>query len=131
MTKQSDNNLCSEIVTVLYEDRRGRTRSTTANLEQISSGHAVLLSDDCPQPGAPIAFDAQGHDFYGVVESIELDDTLGCFTKIKLEAASRWHGRVFVPEHFLALCSLVQSEDLDAPVVSSPKAFTVDERSGS
>lgn len=127
MANQSEtNNLCSELVSVLYEDRSRRTRATSANLEQISSEYAVLLSDDCPQPGDPIAFDAQGHDFYGTVESIELDDTLGCFTKVKLEATSRWNGRVFVPEHFLALCSLPQQPEID--VEPSPKGFTVGKR---
>lgn len=125
MANQSESkNLCSELVRVLYEDHSRRTRAMIANLEQISLNYAVLLSDDCPQHGDPIMFDAQGHDFYGTVESIEPDETLGWFTKIKLDARSRWHGRLFVPEHFLALCELRQPVELDAPVASSPKAFT-------
>ena len=124
------NNLCSELVSVLYEDRFNRTRSASANLEQISPSHAVLLSDECPEPGKPIAFYAQDQEFYGTVESLELDDTLGCFTRVRLDARSRWNGRVFVPEHFLALCSLGEAAEPDAesPVAPCPKVSTLEQR---
>lgn len=130
MKNDFEMNLCSEMVNVLYEDPSSKTRTASANLEQISREYAVLLTDDCPQPGCSITFDARGHNFYGTVESVELDDTLGCFAKIKLDSNSRWHGRVFVPEHFLALCSFAPAAELD-DVPFSPKTFTLEERSGS
>ncbi len=123
-------NLCSELVNVLYEDRSWRTRSTLANLESISADHAVLLSDERLQTGSHVAFEAQGHDLYGTVESAEVDKTLGCFIKVQLDANSRWHGRMFVPEHFLALCAFAQPA-AEWESARSPKAFTLSDHSGS
>ena len=130
-SQSASNNLCSELVSVLYEDRSRSTRSMIANLEKISSDYAILLSDQRLQTGWPVAFDAQGHDLYGTVESVEIDETLGCFTRVKLDAASRWDGKQFVPEHFLALCAFTQKVGLDAPSRTCPKAFTLNEHSGS
>ena len=124
-------NLCSELVSVLYEDRSRDTRSMIANLEKISSNYAVLLSDERLHAGWPVAFNAHGHDLYGTVESVEMDDVLGCFAKVKLDATSRWNGRVFVPEHFLALCALPQDDDLEVGVAPSPRAYTLGNGSGS
>lgn len=106
MSNQSDelNYLCSELVNVLYEDGLNHTRSTVANLERISSNSATLLAEERLEPGRPISFAVKGFDLYGRIESVEVDQTLGCFTKIHLHRNSRWHGRMFVPEHFLALC---------------------------
>ena len=119
MSNQSElSNPCSELVSVLYEDRSRSTRSTTANLEQISPNYVVLLSDTRLPPGRPVAVEAQGHDLYGTVESVEMDETLGCFTKVKLDATSRWNGRMFVPEHFLALCAFTQETNFDGPAAS-------------
>ena len=102
--------LCSQLVTVLYEDHSWKTHHATANLEEISYTTATLLSENNVESGLPISFHAKGQDLYGVVESSELDATLGWFITIKLDPFSRWHGRLFVPEHFLALCASAISD---------------------
>ena len=95
--------LCSELVKVMYEDESWNTRCTIANLEEISATSATLLSDELPQLWRSIAISIKGHDLYGVVESIEVDEVLGCFIKIKLDAQHRWRKQLFVPDHFFAL----------------------------
>ncbi|HEY6392275.1 MAG TPA: hypothetical protein VIX89_13400 [Bryobacteraceae bacterium] len=98
--------LCSELVSVLYEDRQGNVHQTTANLEDISAGSAeLLLFDNILQPGAAISFCSKDHDSYGVVQSCEQDPVLGWFARIRLDRSSRWSGRKFIPEHFLPLRS--------------------------
>lgn len=106
MPHQSDQCrlLCSEFVSVLYDDRSRETHQAVANLEEISSTEAVLLSEQELEPGIPISFCAKEHDLYGVVQSSSFDAILGWFIKVALDASSRWHGRLFVPEHFIALC---------------------------
>lgn len=101
---------CSELVKVLYEDRFGKTREAVANLEEISSRSATLLFEDKIDPGLPISFCVKGHDMYGLIESSAADPTLGWFIRIRLNQFSRWCGRLFVPEHFLALCASARSE---------------------
>jgi hypothetical protein len=98
--------LCSELVSILYEDVNGRVHQTTANLEDISSGSAeLLLFDNILQPGLALSFCSKDHDLYGVVQSCEQDPILGWFARIRLDKSSQWSGRKFIPEHFLPLRS--------------------------
>jgi hypothetical protein len=103
--------LCSELVSVLYEDRQKSVHQTTANLEDISANSAeLLLFDNILQPGLAISFCAKDHDLYGVVESCEQDPVLGWFARIRLDKSSRWSGRKFIPEHFLPMHSASEPE---------------------
>jgi hypothetical protein len=96
--------LCSEIVTVTYEDHPGGIRQTLANLEEIASDQAVLLIEDPPCLGAPLSLAIQGRDLFGVVRSRMHDAVLGWFAIISLDAASRWSPDWFAPQHLLAVC---------------------------
>ena len=117
--------MCSELVTVLYEDRSQQTRRGHANLEQISAREATLLMDQPLKKGQPISFSAQGFDFYGDVESTEYDSTLGWFIKIRLSRFSRWSGRMFVPEHYLALCASTAAPPEEVTSFECVKVFTL------
>lgn len=103
--------LCSEQVSVLYEDRRRKTCDAIANLEEIGSDRATLLLEAPLEIGQPITFRAREHDLYGVVESATPHRILGWYTTVKFDASSRWHARWFMPEHCLALCASA-SEDV-------------------
>jgi len=85
-----------------------------ANLEEISSTGATILLDERLEPGLPVSFWAKGHDLHGIVESSDLDPDLGWFVKIVLDSTSRWSGRMFVPEHFIALCASAFSTGTEA-----------------
>lgn len=95
--------LCSELVSVLYEDRSGNIHQVIANLEEISSATSTLLAEQNLESGLRISFRAKNHDLYGVVESNAFDPTLGWFIKIKLDQSSQSHERLFVPQHFIPL----------------------------
>jgi hypothetical protein len=106
--------LCSELVTLLYEDHFHCVRQTSANLEEISATHATLLVDEALEPGSPVSFYAKSQVLHGIVESGEFDQILGWFVKIELNSASRWDVRMFIPEHFLALSDPIFSLDTKA-----------------
>jgi hypothetical protein len=111
-------------VSILYEDSSRQTRSTIANLEEISPDSAALLSEHPFAVGTAISLTLKNNDLYGTTESNEYDPILGWFTTIRFDHSSRWSGRRFVPEHFLALCSLPET---DQPCVSPgtpSKVFT-------
>jgi len=129
MSSQSDGLTyhCSELVSALYEDRFLNTRPLTANLEAISAGSATLLSDERLQAGRPIAFSVKGHDLYGVIESVDVDQTLGCYAKVKLDPMHRWHKQLFLPDHFLALCQSTQHAGGNS-VDEKTKSFTLSRR---
>jgi hypothetical protein len=71
------------------------------------------------EPGQPISLRAKGHDLNGVVESCELDQTLGWFIKVQFDFTSRWHGQMFVPEHFLALCEAPFAQETEPVALSA------------
>ena len=96
--------LCSELVTVTYEEQPGEIYQRTANLEEISTDRAVVLLDEKPQLGAPISLALKGHDLFGVVTSRMYDTTLGWFVTVTLDAASKWRNDWFAPEHLLTMC---------------------------
>jgi hypothetical protein len=101
---------CSELVKVLYEDPHGGTHETIANLEDISSNWATLLCDARLDTGLPVSFCVKGRDLYGFIRARVFDPILGWFVSITLDPDSRWCGRLFVPEHFLALCASARNE---------------------
>ena len=116
MANQSDELtfLCSEPVTVMYEDESWNTCAMSANLEEISPTSATVLSEECPQPWRPIALSIKGQDLYGVVESIEVDGVLGYFVKIKLDAQSQWQKQLGMPAHFLAVRRSTKRASVDS-----------------
>jgi hypothetical protein len=122
--KQTSRCLCSELVSVLYEDSSRQTHRTIANLEEISRDTAALLTEHPLAVGAAISVTLKDMDLYGITESVEYDPILGWFTTIRLDRSSRWSGRRFVPEHFLALCSLGATAQPSSSQSTPPKVFT-------
>jgi hypothetical protein len=106
--------LCSELVTVMYQDNFHGVHEAVANLEEISSTEATLLVDEGLEPGQPVSFRARGHDLQGVVESSSFDHDLGWFVQVELDSTSPWSALMFVPEHFLALFEPRFSREADA-----------------
>jgi hypothetical protein len=111
--------LCSELVRVLYEDGFSNRHQAVANLEEIASSEATLLMEERLEPGQPISFRAKGHDLHGIVGSGDFDQNLGWFIKVELDFNSGWHARMFVPEHFLALCESRFSQEAEPVALSA------------
>ena len=96
--------LCSELVTVMYEDLPGEFFQVHGNLEEISMNRAVVLLDQRPRLGSPISLEIKGHDLFGVMTSSLYDRTLGWYVTITLEPESSWRRGSFTPEHLLSIC---------------------------
>jgi hypothetical protein len=96
--------LCSELVTVTYEEQPGEIRQTTANLEEISATCAVVLLEEKPMLGSSISLAIKDHDLFGVIKGSLYDATLGWFAIIALDAKSIWNREWFSPKHLLAMC---------------------------
>ena len=103
-------NLCSELVSVLYEDRSRKTRQATANLEEISKTSAVLCLEERVQRGTAISFRCRHHDLYGIVESCVAHPQLGFFVTVTLDKSSQWSEKWFTPEHLLSLWKSAEQE---------------------
>jgi hypothetical protein len=96
--------LCSELVTVTYEEQPGEIRQATANLEEISATSAVVLLEEKPSLGSSISLSIKGFDLFGVISACLYDATLGWFVIVALDAASRWDRDWFSPQHMLEIC---------------------------
>lgn len=108
--------LCSELVTVTYENQPGEIRQTIANLEEIASDKAVFLVEEPPSLGTPISLAIQGRDLFGVVRARLHDAALGWFAIISLDAASEWCREWFAPKHLLAACGCSRQDSTSAKV---------------
>jgi len=103
-------NLCSELVSVLYEDRSRKTRQLTGNLEEISQTSALVCLEERVQRGRAISFRCRQHDLYGVVESCIAHPQLGYFVTITLDKSSQWSEKWFTPAHLLSLWKSAEEE---------------------
>jgi len=112
--------LCSELVTVIYEEQPGKIRQTVANLEEISEDCAVLLLEEKPRLSSPISLAVKDHDLFGVIKASFFDAALGWFTVVGLDAASKWHRSWFSPKHLLEICGCSLEE------ATSTKARTLE-----
>jgi hypothetical protein len=110
-SSDSHLNLCSELVTVLYEDRSRQTRQTVGNLEEISTESAVLCLEESVQRGRAISFHVKNHDVYGIVDSCVADPQLGYFITVALDKSSHWSEKWFTPEHLLSLWKTAEEGD--------------------
>jgi hypothetical protein len=100
--------LCSAEVKVLFEDESWNTHSAVGNLEGFGSHSATLLMDEPLPPWRPVAISLKGQDLYGIVESNEIDDLLGCFVTIQLNSPYRWTHPSSLPDHSLDLGKLTR-----------------------
>lgn len=96
--------LCSELVTVTYEEQPGEIRQATANLEEISTNSAVVLLEERPKLGSSISLAVKGRDLFGVIRASLYDATLGWFVVVGLDAKSAWNRDWFSPQHLLNIC---------------------------
>jgi hypothetical protein len=97
--------LCSELVTVTYEERPGELCQAIANLEEISMTSAMVLLGERPPLGSPISLTVKGRDLFGRITSRLYDTILGWFVTITFDADSTWWREWFTPKHLFATCS--------------------------
>ena len=115
--------LCSELVTVTYEEQPGDLRQTVANLEEISTTSAVVLLEEKPSLGVPISLAIKGRDLFGIITSSVYEASLGWFVTITLDVASLWHRDWVSPKHLLTMCacSFESAMDTKAPTLENTR----------
>jgi hypothetical protein len=88
--------LCSELVSVILPHTN---QPQPANLEEIGESSAVVLMDRAIRSGTRVTLNCKNRKLRGVVESYTIDEHLGFFVQIALDAGSRWSPQWFQPEH--------------------------------
>lgn len=108
--------MCSELVTLVYDDGRGDSKAIVGNLEEIGEWAACVMTDDPITPGSRVAILCQGHQLQGVVECCTIDDLLGFILRVGLDPESRWSEGKFRPKH---LYPIVRETEKHQPVVAA------------
>jgi hypothetical protein len=103
--------LCSELVSICWEEETRGVRSATANLEAIAETEASVLSDIEIPLGKRLWIDCQGHRLQGVVRTSTFDPVLGYFIGVELDPESRWSEKWFTPAHLLKLWRSVEEPE--------------------
>jgi len=119
--------LCSELVTVTYEEQPGEVHQVTANLEEISTCSAVVLMEDEPKLGVSISVSLKGRDLFGVIRARIHDTALGWFAVVALDAGSLWNRDWLSPKHLLHVCGCSLKGAMPAKVRASENTRNTEE----
>jgi hypothetical protein len=106
--------LCSELITVTYENQPGEIFQTMANLEEISADGAVVLLEQQPGIGASISLSIQGRDLFGVIQGRLHDTVLGWYVTVAFDAASLWNPQWLKPKHLVAIPECIPQDSAGA-----------------
>ena len=92
--------LCAELVDIQWQDNAGKSRRTTAIMEDISlSGACLQLDSPIPLQTAVTIHYPQGR-FAGTVRYCVYRE-IGYFLGIEFDPGVRWSQRAFKPQHML------------------------------
>ena len=119
--------LCSDLVTVTYEDGDGQLCQTTANLEEISAARLAILLDEKPRLGSAIFLTINDRDVFGQVMSTVHNSLLGWLVNIALAADSTWSREWFSPEHLVPICTCYEKEVTSAEAKALETAKVTEE----
>jgi hypothetical protein len=98
-------NFCSQLVSVIPSEERVPQAAISGNLEEIAESTALVLAENFIRPGTKVSIDCNLRQLRGVAESCVLNEWLGFFVEIRLDADSRWSRRWFTPQHLLTVAT--------------------------
>jgi hypothetical protein len=121
-TKNAKNTmLCSEILNLHLQYEAGRERELKANLEEIWSSGALLLTDVRVPLSAPTWFAAGGREFRGKVAARKFLQGLGYFIEVQFASNSYWSEQKYRPKHLfnplVLLANKILATSLIRPLV--------------
>jgi hypothetical protein len=79
------------------------SRIISGNLEEIGHRSALVLADAPIHSGASVRITCGMEQLRGIVKSCSLNQPLGFFLEVDLNADSLWWPGWFTPQHLLAL----------------------------
>ena len=122
--------LCSEILNLHLQPRHGcerRERKLKANLEEIWSSGALLLTDSRIHQFTSLWFVGGGRKFHGEVIAGTLFTGLGYFVEIRFRPDCTWSQRNYRPQHLFNPLVLLANR-IFAATLQAPKSSFVPDR---
>ena len=98
--------LCADMVDVTWRDGLGRSRGTTALLEDISRSGACLQFEMPVPPGTEVRIACPQGPLEGIVRYCMYRE-IGYFVGVQFEDGSEWSRQEFEPQHLLDLEHLI------------------------
>ena len=105
--------LCADLIEIEWQDRTGKSCSTTAILEDISASGACLQAD-VPLPVEAVVRVRHGRKTLEGTVSYCAYHEIGYFAGVTFAAKQRWSQKLFRPKH------LVDPAKLEAEVDANP-----------
>jgi|GEM_PF-3170185 len=118
--------LCSEILNLHLQPRHGRERrerKLKANLEEIWSSGALLLTDSRIHQFTSLWFVGGGRKFHGEVIAGKLFEGLGYFIEIRFRPECAWSVRNYRPQHLFNPLVLLANRIFEATLQSPKTSF--------
>ena len=114
--------LCSEILDLHLQPRRGRERELKANLEEIWSSGALLRTDSRIHEFTSLWFAGGGSKFHGEVIAGTLSRGLGYFVEMRFHPDCKWSEKRYRPQHLFNPLVLLANKIFEA-TLHSPKSL--------
>ena len=117
--------LCSEILNLRLQPRLGsdrrerRGRKLKANLEEIWSTGALLLTDSHIRRFTSLSFVGGGRTFHGEVIAGTLFTGLGYFVEVRFRPDCTWSERSYRPQHLFNPLVLLANKIFEATLQPS------------
>ncbi len=121
--------LCSEILNLHLQPRHGsdrrvcRERRLKANLEEIWSSGALLLTDSHIRRFTSLWFVGGGRTFHGEVIAGTLFTGLGYFVEIRFRPDCTWSERNYRPQHLFNPLVLLANKIFEATLQAPKSSF--------
>lgn len=119
--------LCSEILNLYLQPRHGsdrRERKLKANLEEIWSSGALLLTDSRIHKFTSLRFVGGGRTFHGEVIAGTSFTGLGYFIEIRFRSDCTWSERNYRPQHLFNPLVLLANKIFES-TLQAPKSSVV------
>ena len=98
--------LCADMVTVCWENKRGKPQQVPGLLEDISTSGACLQLEMPVPRGAVIHWESPKQKFTGRVQYCVFRE-IGFFVGVAFDSDIKWSKRTYKPQHLLDLQRLI------------------------
>ena len=118
--------LCSELLNLHLQPRRGsdrRGRKLKANLEEIWSTGALLLTESRIRKFTSLSFVGGGRTFHAEVIAETLLSELGYFVEVRFRPDCKWSQRAYRPQHLFNPLVLLANKIFEATLPPSKSSF--------
>jgi hypothetical protein len=115
--------LCSEIISLHFQDGAGPDRELKANLEEIWQAGAILWTDVRIRQYTSLWFRGGGFEFQGEVIGNTVLNGLGYFIEMRFDRACSWSEQKYRPKHLFNPLVLLANRVFETTLCATRSPF--------